>query len=56
MFVQDSAPLPIPVTLARDRLLAYLHDDARLQPDTGTPPNRARRSFGAPELPVMPPG
>src|SRR5664279_3919859 len=34
MFVQDSAPLPIPVTLARDRLLAYLHDDARLQPDT----------------------
>ena len=34
MFVQDSAPLPIPVTLVRDRLLAYLHDDARLQPDT----------------------
>ena len=34
MFVQDSAPLPIPVTLARDRLLAYLHDDARLQPAT----------------------
>jgi len=34
MFVQDSAPLRIPVALARDRLLAYLHDDARLQPDT----------------------
>lgn len=34
MFVQDSVPLPLPVTLARDRLLAYLHDDARLQPDT----------------------
>ncbi len=34
MFVQESVPLPLPVTLARDRLLAYLHDDARLQPDT----------------------